>query len=157
VLSHVECYHPEVLSCNKATGEVPAEELAMLQGVIDNAIRKYGQPDLAYVYSTGSNSSTYYSVPAKEYAYIVHDCFALAREKGWSLFHLELRFHNIYLSLRVLPPEEYYSGMWSNGSYELTLHYRPDQLRKELVTHDGGEVEVFPWLNGKPDYVVVDP
>lgn len=153
-LSQVSCNHQVPLNCNVETGEIPPEEMALMQDVINKAIRKYGEPSLAYLIRMVPDYE-YYSVPAEEYEYIVQDCFTYAGAKNWGHFWLIMTFNNVRINLQATLPSQYSSGMWGVGEYYMSLTYLPYAVIKE--TFIGSEEQEFPLLNGKPDYIEIDP
>lgn len=146
-LISVVCGHYVEWPRDESEAGIDMEDWAPMQDVIDNVIRKYGEPDLALIRNAFDDE--HYSVPAKECPYIMQDGYAFAQAQGWDGFHVEMTFRNVCLFVGVTAPGTEY------GVYSTEVQYYAYPTTEFMA--DKTVFGAFPLLNGEPEYLVIDP
>lgn len=142
------------LPLNPDTGYPDWSQLQTAQEVFREVDGRYG--DNALVYVLGANwdeSFMHYTVPAKEFPYLFQDAFAFAEHMDWEYLCIGLVQDNVDFYIDIN-----YSGDADGWYYAMTLEYLGFPWAECEFAQRMTELAVpFPWVNGKPEYTVINP
>ena len=135
--------------CTSNTAPLDEEGFGLIGAVIDNAARKYGEPTLVAL--MGSDEGVIYLVPQEEFPYILRDSFAFAVAKDWDNLAMIVAFRNVCVLLDADLDD-------ADSEYELMLGYVTHAVSVDSLGAQGDvTLMTFPWVNGAPEYFVIEP
>lgn len=143
-LDYISCESmPQPLRGSPAEGEIRLEDMQLAQDVINQAISRYGTPDWV--------TAEDWLVPAEEYAHIARDAVALSVVEDSSYCDIVCAFGNVELDIEIELPD--LDDDYEPGEYTITLTYYCSLMDPP----DEEDVEIFPMVNGRISYIVIEP
>lgn len=144
------------LPADPDTGRPDWSHLETAEEIFRRVDKRYGDNTCVYLGGCGADGvyTPYYTVPEKELPWLFRDAAAFAEEMGWIYLCIGLVQDNVDFYIIV----NFYTDDDADWNYTMYLNYFASSFAESEFGLELAEEGVpFPWVNGEPEYVEIDP